>query len=679
MANSTLLKADILPEKEVHVCTNIVKEDDLRAAQLRALKIFADAVSCTYGPMGGYTAYSMKDPNSNLKAIISNYTKDGFTVLKNVDVDKPVEALLKDEIRDICVQVIKKVGDGTTSAVLLSYFIFDGLMRLKDNGVGKRDIIKAFKTIIADGIKEIEANGHVATIDDIFNIALTSLDGNEEIANEIKKIYKKEGMDVFIDVAVSNTTETTWNSYTGMTYDSGYIDPAFINNAKDSTCELENPHIYVFESPIDTPDMIDTVKTIIEKEIVEKNRRGLIQQQNGEDVTVRAQPTVIICPFISRDANSYIDQLINTFNSVEPARRLPLCIVTNIDNMNQYLADIQAMTGAKFIKKYIDHNNLKKDKVANLAPTMKNITSFAGTAKKVIIDALSTRIIDPKMMFEEDGETYTEFFNNYLNTLQVTLDKYNETKEELVKIGSLKRRINILKANMVDFYVGGIGISDRDALRDSVEDAVLNCRSAAKEGVGYGGNFEGITAFNKINKKYGDERTKLHEDQEADEKTKYTATVNFAVSAVILNAYADLITLLYKPAFNDNSDIAQKVMAVGLTNKHCPYNVITGEFDGTVLTSIKTEPVMLDAIAKIISLLFNTNQFLVPDARFNIYEQVREDNENMAAQFIQDESENEDEESEPETEVVEEADEETAEPAKEDKTTDDSATDDQQK
>ena len=85
---------------------------------------------------------------------------------------------------------------------------------------------------------------------------------------------------------------------------------------------------------------------------------------------------------------------------------------------------------------------------------------------------------------------------------------------------------------------------------------------------------------------------------------------------------------------------------------------------------------MLDAIAKIISLLFNTNQFLVPDARFNIYEQVREDNENMAAQFIQDESENEDEESEPETEVVEEADEETA---KEDKTTDDSATDDQQK
>ena len=107
MANSTLSKADILPEKEVHVCTNIVKEDDLRTAQLRALKIFADAVSCTYGPMGGYTAYSMKDPNSNLKAIISNYTKDGFTVLKNVDVDKPVEALLKDEIRDICVEVIK--------------------------------------------------------------------------------------------------------------------------------------------------------------------------------------------------------------------------------------------------------------------------------------------------------------------------------------------------------------------------------------------------------------------------------------------------------------------------------------------------------------------------------------------------------------------------------------------
>ena len=133
-------------------------------------------------------------------------------------------------------------------------------------------------------------------------------------------------------------------------------------------------------------------------------------------------------------------------------------------------------------------------------------------AVKVVVDALTTRIIGPKMMYEDDGKTYTEFFNNYIQQLQTTLDKYEETKEELVKIGNLKRRINILKANMVDLYVGGIGVADRDALRDSVEDAVLNCRSAAKEGVGHAANFEGLSAFNKLNTKYSDIRKKAHED-----------------------------------------------------------------------------------------------------------------------------------------------------------------------
>ena len=93
------------------MATNVVNEKQLREAQLRALELFANAVSCTYGPMGGYTCYSKQDPSNNLKAIVSYYTKDGFTVLKNVDTDKPIECLLKDDIRTICTQVIKTISD----------------------------------------------------------------------------------------------------------------------------------------------------------------------------------------------------------------------------------------------------------------------------------------------------------------------------------------------------------------------------------------------------------------------------------------------------------------------------------------------------------------------------------------------------------------------------------------
>jgi chaperonin GroEL (HSP60 family) len=101
---------------------NVVPEKPLREAQLRALKLFSDTVGMTYGPLGGYTAYSKMSSDGKTMAV-SNYSKDGFTIHKNIECDMPIESILKEEIRDICTQVLKVVGDGTSSAVMLSYII----------------------------------------------------------------------------------------------------------------------------------------------------------------------------------------------------------------------------------------------------------------------------------------------------------------------------------------------------------------------------------------------------------------------------------------------------------------------------------------------------------------------------------------------------------------------------
>ena len=288
-----------------------------------------------------------------------------------------------------------------------------------------------------------------------------------------------------------------------------------------------------------------------------------------------------------------------------------------------------SLTGAKFIKKYIDPESYKADKEAGLAPTPMNITTFAGHAESVIMDALTTRIINPQNMYDEN-KIHTTFFKNYIEQLEDLLAKYEETRQEILKIGQLKRRIKILQGNMVDLFVGGIGISDRDSLKDSIEDAVLNCRSAAKEGIGYGANYEGLTVFNAMGIEYQKEK---EDSDSAEVNEKYKDNVdNYrqnllaiqAVLGVITKAYFKLATQLYLPYCDNNIEqatylVAQSLAATNPKNR-CPFNIITGSYDGTVLTSIKTEPAMLEAIAKIISLLFNTTQFLLPDARFNIYE-----------------------------------------------------------
>ena len=151
-------------------------------------------------------------------------------------------------------------------------------------------------------------------------------------------------------------------------------------------------------------------------------------------------PTLIICPTISRDMNSFLDEIITAMTNMPPDKRGYLCVVANIDNDNNYLMDIMKMTGAKFIKKYIDPKNYEEDKKKGLAPTEFNIKTFAGKAEHVTVDATTTKIINPKNMYDENGN-YTEFFENYLANLESTLAKYETTRQELVKIGRLKRRI----------------------------------------------------------------------------------------------------------------------------------------------------------------------------------------------------------------------------------------------
>ena len=318
---------------------------------------------------------------------------------------------------------------------------------------------------------------------------------------------------------------------------------------------------------------------------------------------------VIICPFISRDANAYLDRLITAFTQSTPENRFHLCIVSDMNDDPSKLIDIMKLTGAKFIKKYIDPAQYEADKKTGFAPTSKNIKTFFGTAEKVIVDSVSTRIINPAKMRDEKGKL-TQFFTNYVAELKDILSKKEETRADIVEIVKLRRRINNILGNMVDLYIGGIGTSDKRSLFDFVEDAVLNCRSAAAEGVGYGASFEALK-----------EMLKYYESIVSEDDSVYMRCKKLMMG-VIMNSYLFIIELLYRDYYDTDEETVQNILESISTEENQvrgPFNIITEEYDGKVLTSIKTEIAILESLSKIITIIFDTNQYLVPTPQFNVY------------------------------------------------------------
>ena len=592
----------------IKAVSNIVPKNVLREVQLETIERIANALANSYGPSGSTTLIRKGDDVKG--SGVTAYTKDGHSILGSIKFNKPIEMSILDDLKDITRNTVKTVGDGTTSAVILSYEIFRALNEIISDHANftEKAVVAELQKVVKDITTIIENSKQKPTIDKIYQIALTSTDGNEEVASSIREIYEQFGLGVYIDVGISNTTNHMVKTYEGLTIDGGYFNPCFINRAKDAVSELQNPNIYIFEDPIDNNYTLNLCYKIVEQNLIAPLTKynTLVQQGNQAEadavIANELKATAIITPTFGRDIRSQMDSIIDMMSSSKIEQRAPLTIITGMTDVDR-LADLAAMTGAKTIKKYVDPEVQKSDVEKGIAPTLDNVaTEFGGKAELLVADTKTTKVINPELMFDIDEEgkrVFSSEYNNLLASLEAQLAQLDTVKESATEVNVLRRRIQSLKCNMVDYLIGGVSYTDRDALKDAVEDAVLNCRSAAKEGIGYAANFEGLRAA-----------------YEVAEVTSNLSPIREAVSNAVYKAYANTVARIYVD-YMAVEDIDQDDLIKTLIERNKPIDV-TGN-DREVLSSIKTDPTTLQAIVDIVGLMFKTNQFLCPIPDMNTY------------------------------------------------------------
>ena len=568
------------------IFSNIVSKESLRRVQLETFEVLKNALVKSFGPYGSNTIIS-KD-----KAL-PRYTKDGHTILNSIQFSGEIESAVLTDIEEETRTQAIKIGDSTTSITILSAIIFKALAEYEEKNPDKSPakIVKTFKKITEDICEEIKKHGRDATIDDMYNIALISTNGDEKLATMLKNVYTEFGLDVYIDVKASMNGTTYLKEINGMTMDCGFLDPTLINDAGKNACVINNPRIYAFKDPIDTMEMGTFFDAILYKNIIKP-----IKDQDIESMV----PTVIMAPKISRDYSAFMDQLMQSMAAAPAANRGWLNIITDIQgcDMEQF-EDICDLCGCKYIKKYLDPEIQREDIEKGYAPTPETIDNFAGTADKVTSDASKTTFINPLNMYNDDGSN-SDLLDQRLDYLERQIKKLEVEGNNTMDIYTLKKRLHSLKGKMVEIYIGGVTVADRDAERDLLEDAVLNCRSATLSGVGYAANFEGLRAASEIYYKY---------NADSDEKK---------IATIIFEAYNEITKILYSTIPDKDYDL-DKMIVDSLSSEFCPYNISTGKYDGKVLTSIDTDICTLTTISKIITIMATANQFILSTINVNKY------------------------------------------------------------
>lgn len=567
--------------------TNIVSAKKLREIQLDTLKTISETIAASFGPMGSNTLI-LKD------GALTKYSKDGFTLLKEMKFLGVIEEAVRSDMEDILRNIIKEFGDNSTSASILCYLIFKELVNISDkNEDNPYTIIRNFREAVKNINEVILADASECTPKDIYDIAYTSTNGNDELARYVQAIYEKYPMDVYVDVLTSTGKEFMIKELDGLTLSAGFMDTCFINNKAKNTATIRNPRIYYFEDPIDTPEMAGLFDTIVSNNIINPISNG----SRGDII-----PTVILCPKFSKDYSSTIEMMVNFMHNNDINNRPPLLIVTNIYD-TATVNDIIHICGCPIIKKYIDPNMQKSDIEKGLAPDLSTVCDFFGEAEEVEATSTATKFINPKKMYDidENGERVeSKEFTALIDFLENEIERQKaEAGPTVNEIALLTKRLRALKSNMVELYVGGISPAERDSAKDLLEDAILNCRSAAKHGYGAGANWEGLMASGKL----------VDETKPNDPLFKYYE--------VIYSAYVDISCMLYETVYteSDSAAFVEESLEHG-----CPLNLRTGEFDHKVISSIRSDVAVLDSIARVMTIMFTCNQALLQNPVVNNYE-----------------------------------------------------------
>ncbi len=561
------------------IYSNIVKKDKLREIQGQVLEEIKDALVQSYGPYGSNTLIYND-------STLNKYTKDGHEILSGIQILNEIEASVQRDLVQITNNTVRKVGDGTTAATILSSIIFKTFTELEGKYTPYK-LMRLFDKTVKEITKNIMERNRVFDFNTAYKIAMISTNGNEKISKEIASIYEKYGNEVYIDVTITTQDRNVIKVYDGLSMSEGLYNSAYMNIPKENKADIRDCHVYYFDDPVDTPEMMSLLNAIIDKNIF----------QPVKDKSKKIVPTVILTPHISRDMSTYIEQVEAVMTNCKGMDKPPLIIINNIFKTGN-VEDIIKMCGCPPIKKYINVEQQKEDIKQGIAPTVKNVERFCGYCDEVVATTKESKFINPKNMVVRDKEGnitgYTDEYKSLLDFLKTELERYKEDGEDAAKIGGMRRRINALKANMIEYVIGGISMADREALKCLVEDAVLNCRSAAEHGVGWGANFEGLIASNKVRNETEDEDIKL-------------------IATTIYESYVELITTLYKTMNLSDEKIDSIIKAEE------PFNMVTEEYDGNVLSSIMLDPVILDSINRLLTLLFTCNQFIVDDPLKNVY------------------------------------------------------------
>jgi chaperonin GroEL (HSP60 family) len=226
------MELDALGYKKVYAYTdyanenhvNVIPEESFKRLVSDTFKVIADVLRETYGPYGSTIMISDQSETTT--------TKDGYNIYNAIGFSHQYKRLVYIAIKKIIERVNRRVGDGTTTCILLAEKIFNHLIPLLDTADHKRELDRLLNFIEdelnrSEAIDEDRKRGyiHPLTKSNLYSLLMVASNYDKELVESLVEAFDAiDDGNVITDMRnVIVDTSTTYESSSKTSYQIDYL------------------------------------------------------------------------------------------------------------------------------------------------------------------------------------------------------------------------------------------------------------------------------------------------------------------------------------------------------------------------------------------------------------------------------------------------------------------------
>jgi chaperonin GroEL len=422
---------------------------EAREELAKGAKLLADAVSGTLGPYGNNWFLEKKN----------RITNDGVTVAKAIASNNEVMHRGIVAMREAAEKTNDEVGDGTTTAVTLSWAIYQEVSKYlpKEGVVGNKtpsDLIKQVEKERLEIIEKLDSMAtKIETEEDLINSARVAVE-DKELGEIIGKAQWELGRDGYLLAEETADRISESERIPGIRIDNGFGTSQIVNNQEKQTLEVSDTKVIL---------TTHTIKTVKDWQVILKVYDTLVK--NG------GNRLVVIARAWTEEAINWCLQNIQKGASIYP-------LSAPYVDMQERMKDLQAVVGGIF---YDSENSVLDD------------IQFVGLG-------------DAKRITSRRYDATVEGNKDELSIARI-IKRIEEIEERLKGDPSMfmkktyRERLSQLRDGFTLIKVGSFSDIERKRLFDKCEDAVNAIRVAFQEGTVKGAGI----AFKEISESLSDD------------------------------------------------------------------------------------------------------------------------------------------------------------------------------